>query len=190
MDSFKTGLRFSLVLAPKLVLKVTLTALGLVLVNTMALFAPYLAWQIWFPKKHSVVAVAQKDNDKSPEDDGHNPSTLPTRTPDLDVFGVCFSIGMGITLIEGLVIICMADDTHKMSSVMRAGHFAAVTIGVGTGVGLVVLFVGGCANFFVSCLGKDANGHVKEKAGKGNGEGWERVEVGDKEREKDDSQER
>jgi hypothetical protein len=43
----KTGLDFSLIFVPKLVL----VALGLPSANAVALYLPYLAWRIWFSKQ-------------------------------------------------------------------------------------------------------------------------------------------
>ena len=166
LKSVKIGLKISLVLLPKFVL----TALGLVLANTIALYSPYLAWQFWFPTKGKVSAVARKESGRSLEQGG--PGSAVRLTPLEAAFVVCCFWGLGIASVEGIVIFSMQDVKPEMSWALRAGHAAGLAVGLGAGLGLMALLVGGCAKF------------VEWGAAKEKGEGWEKVEVESQEGEK------
>jgi hypothetical protein len=119
--SVKTGLSLSLTFVPKLVL----VALGLVSANAVALYLPYLAWRIWFPKQKIAGGLWS--------------------TADAEAATICFLYGLLITFIESITILGTPDHLTRMSWVMRVGHLAGLALGLGLGLGLVALVIGGCA---------------------------------------------
>ena len=173
LDSVRVGFRFSLIIVPKIVL----VALALALANSIALCAPYFAWHIWFPPKHSNTAAVQRTNGESPEKNSHNSTTSPSPETAQVAVGACILGGVLIAFFEGIAIFSMKDDKPKLSWVLRAGHVAGLAIGLGLGLALVVLMVGGCAKFFNWCHRAETELKLKERALKEKGEGWEKVEV-------------
>jgi hypothetical protein len=176
VESMKTGLNISLILIPKLIL----TTLGLVLVNTGALCLSYFAWHIWFPEKQNDAATIQENVDEVGPKPGH-----------ADVVGSCMSIGMLVTIFEGIAIFSMKDNRPKTSWVLRAGHIAGLVLGLGLGVSLVVLVGGGFTKMVIAL---DARHQTEMKAkwneenAKEVGKGWEKLELKDKKREKEKGQ--
>jgi hypothetical protein len=96
-----------------------------------------------------------------------------------------------ITIFEGIAILSMKDDRPKISWVLRAGRIAGLVLGLGLGAALVVLVSGGLVKMVMSL---DAQ-HQKEMKAKLNEEnlketekGWEKLELKDKEGEKEKGQ--
>jgi len=187
LESMKIGLNFSLIVIPKLVL----VALGLVLVNAGALYLPYFAWRVWFPKQ-SGTATVQENVGEVGKKDVHDLSTRQSPKP-ADPEGVagCMLLGIIITTFEGIAILGMKDDRPKISWVLRAGHIAGLVLGLGLGAALVALVGGG---FVKMVMPLDAQ-HQKEMKAKLNEEnsketekGWEKLELKDKEGEKEKGQ--
>jgi hypothetical protein len=188
VESMKIGLNIGLILIPKLIL----TTLGLVLVNTGALCLSYFAWRIWFPEKQNDAATIQENVDEVGKKDVHDASTRKSPKPGhAEVVGSCMSIGMLVTIFEGIAIFSMKDNRPKTSWVLRAGHIAGLVLGLGLGVALVVL-VGGGFTKMVMVLDARHQNEMKAKWNEENakevGKGWEKLELKDKEREKEKGQ--
>jgi hypothetical protein len=180
LSSIKTGLVFSLISVPKLVL----VAFGLVLANAVALCLPYSAWQLWFPKKHNDAAPVQGNTGESPKKGEHGSTTAkPPKPADPNAFGVCCVCGVPITFFEGIAILVMKDLHPKMSWVLLAGQAAGLALGLGLGLGLLVLVVGGCSKLIDMGATRHTERKSKERTAKEKVEGWEKVEVENKEKE-------
>src|SRR5277367_853541 len=138
VESMKIDLTLSLVVIPKLVL-----VLGLVLVNAGALYLPYFAWRIWFPKQNGAATVRENVGEVGKKD-MHDSSTRQSPKPaDPEAVGGCMFLGIIIAIFEGIAIFSMKDDRPKISWVLRAGHIAGLVLGLGLGAALVVLVGGG-----------------------------------------------
>jgi hypothetical protein len=188
VESMKIGLNISLIIVPKLIL----TTLGLVLVNTGALCLPYFAWRVWFPEKQNDAATIQENVDEVGKKDVHDASTRKSPKPrGSEAVVVCMFLGMLVAIFEGIAIFSMKDDRPKISWVLRAGHIAGLVLGLGLGVALVVFIGGGFAKMVIALDGEHQN-EMKAKWNEENakevGKGWEKLELKDKEGEKEKGQ--
>ena len=188
VESMKIGLNIGLVVIPKLIL----TTLGLVLVNTGALCLPYFAWRIWFPEKQNDAAIIQENVDEAEKKDVCDARTRKSPTPgDSEAVDGCMLLGLLIMIFEGIAIFSMKDNRPKSSWVLHAGHVAGLVLGLGLGVALVVL-VGGGFTKMVMALDAQHQTRMKAKWNEENakevGRGWEKLELKDKEREKENGQ--
>jgi hypothetical protein len=185
VESMKIGLNFSLIVIPKLVL----TALGLALVNTGALYLPYFAWRIWFPEKQNDATTIQENVDEVGKKDVHDSSTHKSPKPgDPEAVGSCMFFGMLAAILEGIAIFSMKDDWPKISWVLRAGHVAGLVLGLGLGAALVVLVGGGFTKMVMALDARHQN-EMKAKWNEENakevGKGWEKLDLKGKEGEKE-----
>ena len=117
-DSFKTGLSTALTFAPKLVL----VTLGLVLLNAVAFYLPYLAWQLWFGKKNNDAAAVPKDTDQSENDDS-TPGEL-QMLENVKAFDVCIICGVIGTVCEGTFILIDRTARSGLDTVCWAHWWA------------------------------------------------------------------
>ena len=187
VEPMKIGLNFSLIVIPKLVL----VALGLVLVNAGALYLPYFAWRIWFPKQNGATTVRENVGEVGKKD-MHDSSTRQSPKPaDPEAVGGCMLLGIIITIFEGIAIFSMKDGRSKISWVLHAGHFAGLVLGLGLGAALVVLMGGGFTKMVMALDAqhqKEMRAKLNEENAKETEEGWEKVELEDKEGEKEKEQ--
>jgi hypothetical protein len=190
VESVKVGLHFSLIVIPKLVL----VALGLVLVNAGALYLPYFAWRVWFPEKQNGATAVQENVGEVEKKDMHDSSTRQSPKPtDLQALAVgsCMLLGIIIAIFEGIAIFSMKDGRSKISWVLHAGHFAGLVLGLGLGAALVVLMGGGFTKMVMALDArhqKEMKAKLNEKNAKEIGKGWEKLELKDKEGEKEKGQ--
>ena len=187
VESMKIGLNLSLIVIPKLVL----VALGLVLVNAGALYLPYFAWRIWFPKQNGAATI-QENVGEVGKKDMHDSSTRQSPKPaDPEAVGGCMFLGIIIAIFEGIAIFSMKDDRPKISWVLRAGHIAGLVLGLGLGAALVVLVGGGFVKMVMALDAqhqKEMKAKLNEENAKETGKGWEKLELNDKEGEEETGQ--
>lgn len=187
VESMKIGLNFSLIVIPKLIL----VTLGLVLVNAGALYLPYFAWRIWLPKQNGAAPVQQSVGEVGKKD-VHDSSTRQSPKPgDPEAVGGCMLLGILITIFEGIAIFSMKDDRPKISWALRAGHIAGLVLGLGLGAVLVVLVGGGFMKMVMALDAqhqKEMKAKLNEENAKETGKGWEKLELEDKEGEKEKGQ--
>jgi len=145
-DSFKTGLSTALIFAPKLVL----VTLGLVLLNAVAFYLPYLAWQLWFGKKDNDAAAVPKDTDQSPkkEKDDSTPGEL-QMLENVKAFDVCIICGVIGTVCEGVFILTRMIEHPEVGWTLCVGHIGGQIFGMGLGIGLTALVGGGLVKWIL-----------------------------------------